>query len=75
MDTGMLWYDPDARVDLAHKVARAAEHYYSKYGVRPNLCFVNPALLPEGGATAGSVQVRAARTVLRNHFWLGVGEP
>ena len=75
MDIGMLWYDADTKQDLAQKVARAAEHYRAKYGVSPNLCFVNPAQLPAGAASAAGVQVRPARTVLRNHFWLGVGEP
>ncbi len=74
MDTGMLWYDNDARQDLAQKVARAAAHYRVKYGVAPNLCYVNPALLPQGPQVADGVQVRPARTVLPNHFWLGVGD-
>jgi len=74
MDIGMLWYDNDARQDLAQKVARAAAHYRLKYGVTPNLCFVNPALLPQGPQVADGVQVRPARMVLPNHFWLGVGD-
>jgi hypothetical protein len=74
MDVGMLWYDNDARQNLAQKVARAAEHYRAKYGLTPNLCFVNPALLPHGPEAAGDVQVRPARTVLPNHFWLGVAD-
>ena len=74
MDIGMLWYDGDIKRNLAQRVARAAEHYRAKYGVAPNLCFVNPALLPQGAETAGGVQVRPERTILPNHFWLGVGD-
>ena len=74
MDTGMLWYDGDKGQDLAQKVARAAAHYRLKYGVAPNLCFVNPALLPQGPRVAGGVQVRPDRTVQPNHFWLGVDD-
>ena len=74
MDIGMLWYDNDARPDRAQKGARAAAHYRVKYGVAPNLCYVNPALLPQGPQVAEGVQVRPARTVLPNHFWLGVGD-
>ncbi len=74
MDIGMLWYDNDARQDLAQKVARAAAYYRVKYGAAPNLCYVNPALLPQGPQVADGVQVRPARTVLPNHFWLGVGD-
>ena len=78
MDIGMLWYD-DTKRDLDTKVARAVEHYKTKYGAMPTVCFVNPALLaakdgqvrPE---TAAGLSLRPARTVLPNHFWIGVGE-
>lgn len=74
MEIGMLWYDNDLKQTVAQKVTRAAEHYRAKYGVAPNLCFVNPALLPNGAEAAGGVQVRPEQSILPNHFWLGVGE-
>jgi hypothetical protein len=74
MDIGMLWYD-DTKKELSEKVARAVEYYKSKYGATPTLCFVNPSMLKEAELTeTGGVQVRPARTVLTNHFWVGVGE-
>ena len=72
MEVGMLWYD-DTKKELSEKVARAVEYYTSKYGVAPTLCFVNPNMLKQA-ELMGSVQVRPARTVLANHFWVGVGE-
>ena len=72
MDVGMLWYD-DTKKELSEKVARAVEYYTSKYGVAPTLCFVNPSMLRQA-ELMGSVQVRPARMVLANHFWVGVGE-
>jgi len=72
MEVGMLWYD-NTKKELSEKVARAVEYYTSKYGVAPTLCFVNPSMLRQA-EMVGSVQVRPARTVLANHFWLGVGE-
>ena len=72
MEVGMLWYD-DTKKELSEKVARAVEYYTSKYGVAPTLCFVNPNMLRQA-EVMGSVQVRPARTVLSNHFWVGVGE-
>ena len=72
MEVGMLWYD-DTKKELSEKVARAVEYYRSKYGVAPTLCFVNPSMLKQA-EMVGSVQVRPARTVLANHFWVGVGE-
>ncbi len=72
MEVGMLWYD-DTKKELSEKVARAVEYYKTKYGVAPTLCFVNPSMLRQA-ELMGSVQVRPARTVLANHFWVGVGE-
>ena len=72
MDAGMLRYD-DTKKELSEKVARAVEYYTSKYGVAPTLCFVNPNRLHQA-ELIGAVQVRPARTVLANHFWVGVGE-
>ena len=76
MDIGMLWYDDDAKRSLGDKVARAVEFYKTKYGTVPTVCFVNPATLKTKDApeTAGGVQLRSARNVLVDHFWIGVGE-
>lgn len=76
MDIGMLWFDDDAKRSLNDKVARAVEHYKTKYGATPTVCFVNPSMLTAERApeVAGGVQLRPARMVLVNHFWIGVGE-
>lgn len=81
MDIGMLWYDDDGKRQLDEKVARAVEYYRAKYGVQPTECYVHPGMLgdgqPSSGAgqiVAGGVRLRANRTVIKNHFWLGVGE-
>jgi hypothetical protein len=75
MDIGMLWYD-DTKRDLDTKVARAVEHYKTKYGAVPTVCFVNPGVLAakDSPETAAGLSLRPARTVLPNHFWIGVGE-
>ena len=74
MDIGMLWYDDDGKRPLGEKVTRAVDFYKTKYGVAPTVCFVNPATLKDGPDTAGGVQLRSARNVLVDHFWIGVGE-
>jgi hypothetical protein len=75
MDIGMLWYDDDAKRQLDEKVARAVEYYRAKYGVPPTDCYVHPGMLSAGQpATAAGVRLRPNRTVIKNHFWLGVGE-
>ena len=76
MDIGMLWFDDDAKRTLNDKIARAVDHYRTKYGATPTLCYVHPSLLPKenGAALAAGVQVRPSRTVMIHHFWLGVGD-
>lgn len=74
MDIGMLWYDDDGKRPLGEKVSRAVNFYKTKYGVAPTVCFVNPATLKDGPDSAGGVQLRSARNVLVDHFWIGVGE-
>ena len=75
MDIGMLWYDDDRKRPLGEKVARAVEHYKTKYGAVPTVCYVNPATLKEGGPEASAgVQIRKARNVLADHFWIGMGD-
>lgn len=76
MDIGMLWYDDDRKRSLGEKVARAVDFYKDKYGSLPTVCFINPATLKDKAApeTAGGVQLRSARNVMVDHFWLGVGE-
>ena len=83
MDVGMLWFDNDKGADLATKLERAAKYYRKKYGQAPNLCFVNPSMLPTNGKSApskkknqiyktGNIEVRESKTMLPNHFWLGI---
>ena len=88
MKTGLLWFDDDPRKQLEEKVQRAATHYERKYGQSPTLCFVHPSVLSDGkqnngnGKRAkkngvnkvGGVEIRSGRSVLPNHFWLGIAE-
>src|SRR5690349_24405691 len=74
MDIGMLWYDDDHKRPLNERVSKAVDYYKTKYGVLPTVCFINPATLKDGPETAAGVQLRSARNVLVDHFWLGIGE-
>lgn len=74
MDIGMLWYDDDTKRPLGEKVARAVDYYKTKYGSVPTVCFVNPATLKDAPDNAAGVQIRSARNVMVDHFWLGIGE-
>jgi hypothetical protein len=83
----MLWFDDDPKRSIAEKVERAAQRYREKYGVAPNLCYANPTSLadspesvqPKTAAAGGSkglprITLKHARSILPNHFWLGVAD-
>jgi len=74
MDIGMLWFD-DSPTALQDKVSQAVSFYRDKFGETPTHCLVHPQTLKEEaeGIVAG-VQVRTARNVMPNHYWIGVDE-
>jgi hypothetical protein len=75
MRVGMLWYDDDRKQDLDDKVGRAANHYRSKYGRVPNLCFANPRTLGKNPPKEiVGLKLRSSGSVLPHHFWLGVDD-
>jgi hypothetical protein len=84
MNIGMLWFDNDKNTDLNVKVNRAVRYYHKKYGQKPNLCFVNPCMIPTNGnqpkslksnsspKTSNGVEIRESNSMLPNHFWIGI---
>lgn len=72
MNIGMLWFDNDPKADLRVKIERAATYYQTKYGQSPNLCFVHPSMISSEAGKAGLVEIRPNRSVLPNHFWIGI---
>jgi hypothetical protein len=73
MDIGMLWFD-DSSFALPEKIERAVSFYTEKYGREPTLCLVNPKTLNGGEGNLAGVEVRKARCVMPDHFWIGVDE-
>ncbi len=74
MNIGMMWFDDNPKTSLKVKVNEAAEHYREKYGRNPDMCLVNPAMLAEPQMQEGKVVVRALRSILPGHLWIGVDE-
>ena len=83
MDVGMLWFDNDKQANFDLKVERAVTYYHKKYGQKPNLCFVNPCMIPPNGngshsrkshakMKANGVEIRESNSMLPNHFWIGI---
>jgi len=71
MKVGMLWLDTDRKRSLDEKVRRAAEYYQEKYGLMPELCLVNSKVTVDE-KKVGEVKIESAKSVLPNHFWLGM---
>ena len=79
---GLLWFDDSPTRATADKIGNAVARYRQKYGHNPDVCYVHPAhLAPEGHpgdneqvSLADGVKVLPAKSVLPNHFWLGVIE-
>jgi hypothetical protein len=74
MNIGMLWFDNDTKTDLSAKIKRAASYYKEKYGQNPNLCFVHPSMLKAPPTPEVGIELRTTRSVLPNHFWLGINQ-
>jgi len=74
MRVGMLWLDDSPRRPLSEKVRRAVAYYRQKYGRQPTLCYVHPAMLPQGQLEVDGVAVRPLKDILPQHLWLGVNE-
>lgn len=82
MRTGLLWFDDRRDRPLAVKVIEAAKRYAEKFGVAPDVCYVNPALLgqeeqlvvslPAGDGVA--LRLVPAPNILPHHFLVGVAE-
>jgi len=70
MEVGLLWHDSGAE-DLAWKLSRAAKRYHERFGDKPDVCYVNPAQLPDGDRTINGILVRPSPRIMRHHFWLG----
>ena len=77
MNIGMLWFDNDTQSDLNQKIQRAASYYQQKYGKQPDLCYVHPSMalaIQDGtpGTKPGNIEVKTTKSVLPNHFWIGI---
>ncbi len=71
MRVGLLWFDDDPRVDFSRKVQEAAQRYGEKFGRRPNVCYVNPDILPPEGTALDGIRVIPSPLVLPYYFWVG----
>ncbi len=73
MHTGLLWFDNDPRTTLSVKIQKAMDYYNKKFGRKPNLCLVHPSMMEaqKGQIELDKLVVRAYRSVMPGHFWIG----
>ena len=74
MQAGMMWFDNDKQTSLAMKVKTAATYYRKKYGRSPNLCMVNPSMIPEEMLEDGSISIRPYQPIVQGHLWIGIDD-
>lgn len=72
MEVGMLWFDGDRERTLSEKIERAGKHYREKYGVKPNVAYINPGTEGATEEPQTALELRHSPEVLPNHLWIGV---
>lgn len=77
MQAGLLWFDNEPGRSVASKAAAGAERFAEKFGVAPDVCYVNAGALAEGDLVIpfhdGLLRLLPANNILANHFWIGFG--
>jgi hypothetical protein len=67
---GLLWFDDNKTRTVAAKVDMAMKRYQQKYGRMPTVCYAHPVTLD--GQDVSIFKILPLKSVLPNHFWLGV---
>lgn len=76
-----VMFDNDPKASLELKLRRATDYYCKKHGSQPDLVFVHPSMMPGTGTSSkpapertivAGVEVRSTKSVLPNHFWIGL---
>lgn len=74
MQSGIMWFDNDPKVDITTKINNAAQYYEKKFSCKPNICFVNPSILPKEMCLHEGIRLLASCAIIPFHFWIGVQE-
>jgi hypothetical protein len=75
MKSGLLWFD-GSKKPITEKIQDAAKRYQEKFGIAPDMCFVNPRDFETESKTKPglTIQVASKTTIMPNHIWLGVSK-
>lgn len=76
MEVGLLWFDDSNEKTLEEKVTAAIEAYCNKKcfrGQQPDLCYVNPSLLPDGqDGHLNGILLEGVRSIPTHYFLVGL---
>jgi len=61
------WFDDNPKKSAATKIAEAADAYYDRYGITPNVVLVNEA---DATADSGGIVVHVQGYIRRNNYWV-----
>ena len=61
------WEDHNPKKSAATKIAEAADAYYERYGITPNVVLVNEA---DATADSGGIVVHVQGYIRRNNYWV-----
>ena len=61
------WFDDNPKKNAATKIAEAADAYFDRYGITPNVVLVNEA---DATADSGGIVVHVQGYIRRNNFWV-----
>ncbi|HIE24563.1 MAG TPA: hypothetical protein EYP74_01035 [Anaerolineales bacterium] len=74
MQTGMMWFDDDKKTTLNAKIKTAAIYYRKKYGKTPDLCMVNPSMIPDDHPKDEKMTLRPYPHIVKGHLWIGIDD-
>ena len=74
MQAGMMWFDNDKSTSLNIKIKTAAKYYRKKYGKMPDLCMVNPSMIPDDLPKDAKMTIRPYQPIVSGHLWIGVDD-
>lgn len=73
---GLMWYD-NSRRDWRERMIAVVERHHQKFGVKPTLCHINPAMVnrsgigqPEFVERVGDIEVYLNNVIRPDHFFV-----
>jgi hypothetical protein len=67
---GMIWGSFDMKIPIVNRIREAVDYFEKKYGVFPDLIFVNPETLGNGEVDLNGIKIVPDSTVLKNNFYI-----